>query len=635
MSPRQLTLLVLAFFLLIAGWATPTRVYGQAPPRAIVLAWDGASSAFVHDLLRQGKLPNLAKLIEGGAFAESVLPVFPSKTAPGFATLWTGAPPQKTGISGNRVPREPRAEHTILESISAFAAAPLLAEPIWSVAERAGKKVVLSHVPFAREKSERAVKFQGYNALPGRDGVVTGRKTKPQRATSWSNLPESKAPPLEISFTIGSSTIFGLFIDDPADGQNGYDTLALTGKRDGRDLKAKLKSAPPAPNGAFFWSGAIEVKTAKRQSAESYLRLFDLKTDGSDFLLYFTRPARDRVSHPELLAGAGRAIGAFVGNGASLLYNRGELGVPLAKGGDGVAEARYLETVQFAQHQLMDTNGWVLEHISWDLFLAYTPFPDEAEHLWRGYLDPNLPAFRKELATQLLPFMERVYRSCDEILGLFMAHRRENTIIALVSDHGAEGVHKRLAINQLLQQAGLLHADEQGRVDPAKTKLFYPPINNGYLLINSSDRKSGIVPQEERSALLKRFRELASEIRDGEKQLVTALYDARVDGDKLGIGGEAGGDIYLDILPGYDFESRMGTGDTMLLREPYGMHGFNPRRPSMHTIMALNGPGIAAGKRLRDVRLLDFAPTLAKLLGLSSPTDATGRVLHEAFTHPY
>jgi arylsulfatase A-like enzyme len=54
----------------------------------------------------------------------------------------------------------------------------------------------------------------------------------------------------------------------------------------------------------------------------------------------------------------------------------------------------------------------------------------------------------------------------------------------------------------------------------------------------------------------------------------------------------------------------------------------------MRTMMVLNGPGIAARKRLQNVRLIDFAPTLAKLLGLPAPKDATGRVLQEAFSDP-
>ena len=119
----------------------------------MVFAWDGTVPAFVQQLLREDKLPNLAKLIEGGAFADDVMPGFPSKTAPGFASLITGAPTRITGISGNRVPRAPRDQYTILESLAGFSEAPLSAEPIWSAAERGGKKVIVSHIPAFRRRA--------------------------------------------------------------------------------------------------------------------------------------------------------------------------------------------------------------------------------------------------------------------------------------------------------------------------------------------------------------------------------------------------------------------------------------------------------------------------------------------------
>jgi arylsulfatase A-like enzyme len=53
-------------------------------------------------------------------------------------------------------------------------------------------------------------------------------------------------------------------------------------------------------------------------------------------------------------------------------------------------------------------------------------------------------------------------------------------------------------------------------------------------------------------------------------------------------------------------------------------------RPAMRTIMVLNGPGIAPGKRLKEVQLIDFAPTLAKLLRLPAPKHSAGRFLGEA-----
>ena len=624
---RKIAFLACAIF----AAAIPGATHGQTA-KAIVLAWDGTVPTFVDELTRQGKLPNLAKLIAGGAFADDVRPGFPSKTAPGFASLMTGAPPRVTGISGNRVPREPRAEYTILDSMAGFSAAPLLAEPIWAAAQRAGKKVVISHVPsFAAENSENTVRFYGYDTITGRDGIVTPRLSKPQPAASWDKLPASDAPALEISFAVAASKFFGLLVDDPADEQIGYDTLLLTRSRNAEDIEVKIKSAAAGATGELFWSGPVEVKTTGERSASVYFRLFELRGDGSDFFLYFTRPARAMVTPEDALEGAGDTVRSFIGNGASILYQQGSFGRTIPSGGSGGAEARYLETVRFAQHQLMETNRWALAHLPWDLFFAYTPFPDESEHLWRGYLDPGLSTYREEVADRLRPFLEQVYKTSDDHLGLFLADRPADTIVAVISDHGMQGANKRFAINRLLQQKGLLAIDAQGRIDLSKTKVLYPSINNGYLLINSIDRKNGIVAAEQRKELARQLGELLSEVRDSDQPVVKNVYDAEIHGAEMGMGGPSGGDIYIELAPGYDFDPRTTPEPVITQVEPYGSHGASPEQSSMRTLMLFQGPGIAAGRRLQNVRIIDFAPTISGLLGFPAPKNSSGRVLHDVF----
>jgi predicted AlkP superfamily phosphohydrolase/phosphomutase len=617
--------------LLLATWLVISPAYGQTAEKAIVLAWDGTVPTFVHEMLRDGKLPNLAKLIAGGVFAEDVMAVFPSKTAPGFASLMTGAPPRITGISGNRVPRAPRDQFTILESLPGFSGAPLGAEPIWATAQRAGKKAVVSHIPsFAEEKSGQMVRFAGYELIAGRDGIVTRRALQPQGQSRWTDPPPSDAPALEFRFTIGEANFFGLLIDDPADAQLGYDTAVISDSRDGKQIRTRLKAASPALGGELFWSQPIRVKTTGNQEAGVYFRLFDLQADGSDFFLYHTRPARALDLPAE--ATASTTVRTFVGNGASILYQTGGLGRTIANGGSGGAEARYLETMLFAQHQLIETNRWAVENLPWDIFLAYTPFPDEAEHAWRGHLDATLPTYRREIADKLRPLLEGVYRSCDEFLSLLLAKRPVDSIFALISDHGLQGIYKRVALNHALQQAGLLAIDAQGRIDLTKTKVLYPAVNNGYLLINSTDRKNGTVLRAERPELVRKVSEALLALRDGDRPVVTAIVDAELDGEAKGIGGEVGGDIYIELAPGYDFDPRVSGGSLITDTEPYGFHGTNPAQPSMRTLMVLNGPAIRAGTKLENVQIIDFAPTLAWLLNLPKPKDATGRVLYEAFS---
>lgn len=644
MAIQRVGVVLLVLLLAFVGWPDAGPAQGQVPVRAIILSWDGTVPALVNDLLRQGKLPNLARLIAGGAYADSVMTVFPSKTAPGHASLWTGAPARITGISGNAVPRTPRNQFTMLESTVGFNSTALRAEPLWVTAARSGRRAVVVQAtqgfpfepytadgPFGPGQAARLVLFEGYAGIAGRDGVVTARDAAPRAAEGWANLPPSAAPPREITFTVGTTRLFGLFVDDPADPTRGYDTLIVARVKDGQQAEARIKPGPAAPGALDKWSATIEVDAANQPGAGIFIRLFDLKADGSDFLLYSTRPVREQGSRPELLPALRRAAGVFIGNGASGLYGQGAFGPTLARGGDGTAERRYLETVLLTQRQLMDATRWAMA-LPWDLLFTYTPYPDEAEHLWRGYLEPTLPGFRQDLADRLRPFLEEVFRTCDEFLGLLLQSRPANTVVALVADHGMEGVNKVVTINTVLQRAGLLVLDDQGRVDLSRTRAVYPAVNNAYILINSQDRRGGIVRPEERAGVIAVIRRALEEVRDGGRQVVTAIFDAETQGEALGIGGEAGGDIYLDLLPGYDFDARLGASEVIVPREPFGTHVFNPQRMSMRTIMVLNGPGVAAGRRLDEVRTIDFAPTLAELVGIPAPRHATGRVLREVLS---
>jgi predicted AlkP superfamily phosphohydrolase/phosphomutase len=217
---------------------------------------------------------------------------------------------------------------------------------------------------------------------------------------------------------------------------------------------------------------------------------------------------------------------------------------------------------------------------------------------------------------------------------LLLSRRPPNSIFALISDHGMQSIYKRVALNRALQEAGLLFLDGPGKIDLNKTQILYPAVNNGYLLINSTDRKSGIVAPGERAAVIAKARDALLAIRDGERAVVKSVYDAETEGTSREIGGDVGGDLYVELAPGYDFDPRIGAGPLVTDTEPYGTHGADPMQASMRTLMVLNGPGVRAGQKLVDVRIIDFAPTLARLIGIPKPKDATGRVLDEGLAPP-
>jgi hypothetical protein len=77
----------------------------ETPP-LLVLALDGVSRDLLYDMLRSGKLPNLAALLGGDRFAhayfdDTLLSTLPSSTMAAWATAFSGVPPAQHGVTGN------------------------------------------------------------------------------------------------------------------------------------------------------------------------------------------------------------------------------------------------------------------------------------------------------------------------------------------------------------------------------------------------------------------------------------------------------------------------------------------------------------------------------------------------------
>ena len=114
---------------------------------------------------------------------------------------------------------------------------------------------------------------------------------------------------------------------------------------------------------------------------------------------------------------------------------------------------------------------------------------------------------------------------------------------------------------------------------------------------------------------------------------VTRVYTR----DQLQQGHVAGDRFGSRVLRGFN-EQR--SGDLEILLEPYWIrqatgtsHG-TPYNYDSHIPLILMGPRITPGEYADHVALNDLAPTLATLLGLSSPSGSSGRVLTEALTAP-
>lgn len=214
----------------------------------------------------------------------------------------------------------------------------------------------------------------------------------------------------------------------------------------------------------------------------------------------------------------------------------------------------------------------------------------------------------------------------DEELGAIMECLRrkgglEETNIVVLGDHGQTDVQDVCLMNVLLKQAGFLQADEDGKVTGFEAFCH----STGLAALIEVSRPSD-------KALMKRVRDFLESLREREDIRLSMVLDAQQAQELYGLSGpfdfaiesalpiafgeEAQGEsIWRSCLPG---DKKMGAAT----------HGGSPARDELTTFFAA-GPSVRAGTVVSGHRsMVDLAPTMAAMLGLSMP-GVDGAVISE------
>jgi predicted AlkP superfamily pyrophosphatase or phosphodiesterase len=616
-------------------------VRGQA--RAVLVSLDGAGAEIVEDGIARGLMPRLRALRARGAAARGAMSALPTKTAPGHAALFTGAWGDRSGIVGNAVPVP---GGSVLEGENGYSATPLTAEPIWFAAARQDLDAVVvtgTQVhPFGVYFDERRFRgwagrrltlFDGYQNVDAHDAVLTEAEVvwRPAGPT-FSPLPAHHGEAREATLEVAGVRIDAWAYDDPADPAGGLDTLLLALDGDPGAGVALKAVAPRADASAF---GSLTIPVAGGET-EIYFRLHALAPDGSRLLLWRSAPSVLRSNKTRLESAALDAAGGFVGNGAAYAYEQGRLGLPLWQGGDGAAEARYLETAALVVRQFSRLNAFAFDRTGWDLLVTYLPYPDEALHRWYGFLDPTLPGHDPALAARLRPHADRVLVMVDEYLGRIEDEAGRGAIVAVGADHGMTSAAAYFKPNVVLARAGLLAFDASGRPDLARTKAVYFPGNSGYVLINRVGRPGGIVAPAEEEDVRRRVAAALTGFADpaSGRPYGVRVLDVRTDSPATPNGATRGGahagDLFVELDRAGVVLSERTTGDPVEPRRPEGTHFQDPQSRRMHASFVIAGPGVASGADLGVIQQIDIAPTLAALLGMDPLAHAAGHPLPAA-----
>lgn len=183
----------------------------------------------------------------------------------------------------------------------------------------------------------------------------------------------------------------------------------------------------------------------------------------------------------------------------------------------------------------------------------------------------------------------------------------------IVSDHGASKVEREFRPNVLLAKKGFLTTDGQGN------------IKSWRAVAQSFGGSAAIflkTPQDESTA-----REVLALFTELEKDSDNPLWRITIRREAARLGADSRPAIYLDAAPLFQFSSR-ASGSAFSKTDERSAYGHLPSRAEMRGAFILSGKAIKPGQRIEYTRLIDVAPTIARLLGLEMKT-TRGRVLLE------
>jgi predicted AlkP superfamily phosphohydrolase/phosphomutase len=445
----------------------------------------------------------------------------------------------------------------------------------------------------------------------------------------------------------------------------GKDGSAAAGK-DGSAVVARLRPGAYQPvrlSGRDGLTGA-----AAGRSAGLYVKLMTMAPDLSSFGLYFTSVTRPRA-HCATAACDALPAGA---PGEDRLEKYLADHLPPAVFGDfAPAEAGIIDEDTWYQqtvglNQAYDTA--VLRYVlgtlqpDTDVALVGTDQTDEVSHQVLGLLTRTDPANRPN------PYYDRVagagprdhrvaprtayltgaYSSADARLGLARSLLPAGTDVLASSDHGFAPQWYAVDAPLVLAKLGLQDVEQTGNCRPAAASAAGRTLakacwagGTAQIYLNLAGRSpGGVVAPADYHATVRRIVAAYRHLRDPGspragvvEKVLTKDQLANVQGTDA-LNPTRSGDVVVVTRPPYQFDAAT-TGTLVAPSRFFGQHGYLPddvdlaHNINMHAAFVAAGPGIVHAAKVRGVRAVDLAPTLAVLGGFPPPLQAQGRVLTE------
>ncbi len=571
----------------------------------VLISWDGSRADLVYDLMDEGLLPIFSSLAARGIRAEYAQSIDPSLTAVAHNSISSGSYPTHTGITSNSF-------HVTGDDFYWYRRGydePMdAAEPVWVTASKAGLTTAsVFYIGGTPSLTSQTADYTiGYGV---EDSYSKQWEISLSTAAGWTDTPTSFSPAMMGSFTIQDvGPVYLYVLDSTDDNTQNHDTVIVNTERSGSESAQVLKESE--------WGTLILLKRAFA-GAEFLIQ----EITPERVTLYHTGVEHNTATPAELLKSLNENFGPFPAGGDSYALENG-----------WITEEDFLYLLERQSVFMARVAAWVYSTYQPDLIFTWQDPFDSAGHQFL-MTDPRQLSYSADNVDIYKGYYNLAAAIADSSLGIMLeAIDLERTTVLLVGDHGMAPIHSNVFVNTILEEAGLLTLDSQNYVVLSKTRAF--AITSGgsvhvYINLQGREKGGGTVSVDEYPVIQKQIISLLTELVDPESGLpVFQRILPRNELASLGLDHSNSGDVFAQANPGYHLDGWRGNDFIFTPTDFYGQHGYDSSLAEMRTIFIAAGKGVPLSTTvIPPIRIIDYAPTIALLLGFTPAATIDGSII--------
>jgi predicted AlkP superfamily phosphohydrolase/phosphomutase len=272
---------------------------------------------------------------------------------------------------------------------------------------------------------------------------------------------------------------------------------------------------------------------------------------------------------------------------------------------------------------------YAIEHYDDGLLFFYFSSSDLQSHMFWWDSDAQHPTRTGAQAQKYFGHIQQLYQQLDSVIGDLHDRYGRRATIVVMSDHGFANFGRQFNLNSWLRDHGLLNPRPCRSIlhdaDWSRTRAYGLGINGLYLNLKGREQNGIVEPGEEQEQLTRRLIARLQAVRDfnGQK-VIRQVY--RADEIYPGPATELAPDLIIGYARGYraSWETCLGelTPDVLTDNESAWSADHCADPSDIPGVLCCNRPLRAHGPTL-----VDLAPTILSEFGLAAPPTMSGKNL--------